>query len=176
MSKAVLISIKPKWVELIASGHKTFELRKTRPKIDTPFKCYIYCTKPSFEHDDFFVVNAEDGKARGFYGGSKIVGEFVCNEIMTDLHGEHDVFFEHHACVTVEEQREYAPDGALYGWHISDLVIYDEPKELSEFMKPCEPDEDGIYLCEQCKRLVENYGCGGTILRPPQSWCYVEEL
>lgn len=44
MSKAVLISIRPKWVEKIVSGEKTIEVRKTRPKLDTPFKCYIYCT------------------------------------------------------------------------------------------------------------------------------------
>ena len=173
MGKAVLISIKPKWVELIASGSKTIELRKTRPKIDTPFKCYIYCTKPSFEHDDFLVVNAEDGKARGFYGGSKIVGEFVCNEIMTDLHGEYDVFFEHHACVTVEEQREYAPDGALYGWHISELVIYDKPKELADFQRACNHKED----CCTCKRWnAKDYACISGISRPPQSWMYIEEL
>lgn len=46
--KSVMISIKPKWCELIASGQKTIEVRKTAPKCDVPFKCYIYCTK---EHD-----------------------------------------------------------------------------------------------------------------------------
>lgn len=43
---AVLISIRPKWCEKIISGEKTIEVRKTRPKMDTPFKCYMYCTKP----------------------------------------------------------------------------------------------------------------------------------
>ncbi len=42
--KAVLISIAPKWCKLIMDGQKTVEIRKSRPKIDTPFKCYIYCT------------------------------------------------------------------------------------------------------------------------------------
>ncbi len=45
MSKAALISIRPKWVEKIANGEKTIEVRKTRPKLETPFKCYIYCTQ-----------------------------------------------------------------------------------------------------------------------------------
>ena len=45
MSKAVMLSIRPKWVEKIASGEKTIEVRKTRPKLETPFKCYIYCTR-----------------------------------------------------------------------------------------------------------------------------------
>ena len=46
MSKAVLISIRPEWCEKIMTGQKTIEVRKTRPKMDPPFKCYIYCTKP----------------------------------------------------------------------------------------------------------------------------------
>jgi hypothetical protein len=41
MSKAVLISIRPEWCEKIINGQKTIEVRKTRPKMDTPFKCYI---------------------------------------------------------------------------------------------------------------------------------------
>ena len=46
MSKqCVLISIRPQWCELIANGKKTIEVRKSRPKLETPFKCYIYETK-----------------------------------------------------------------------------------------------------------------------------------
>ena len=43
--KAVLISIKPKWCDLIRRGRKTVEVRKTCPKLEVPFKVYIYCTK-----------------------------------------------------------------------------------------------------------------------------------
>ena len=50
--KEVLISIKPKWCELIANGTKTVEVRKTKPNLETPFKCYIYCTKAK----DFFSI------------------------------------------------------------------------------------------------------------------------
>ena len=42
--KAVLMSIQPKWCELIASGKKTIEIRRNIPKLDAPFKVYIYCT------------------------------------------------------------------------------------------------------------------------------------
>ena len=45
MNKAVLISIRPEWCDLIMRGKKTIEVRKTRPKLETPFKVYIYCTK-----------------------------------------------------------------------------------------------------------------------------------
>ena len=44
-NKAVLISIRPEWCDLIVRGKKTIEVRKTRPKLETPFKAYIYCTK-----------------------------------------------------------------------------------------------------------------------------------
>ena len=43
--KSVLISIQPKWVEKICRGEKTIEVRKSRPKLETPFKVYIYQTK-----------------------------------------------------------------------------------------------------------------------------------
>ena len=51
--RAVLISINPKWCKLIIDGKKTVEIRKTRPKIDTPFKCYIYCTRSGAK--EFFM-------------------------------------------------------------------------------------------------------------------------
>ena len=44
MSRAVLISIRPKWCEKIINGEKAIEVRKTRPNLKTPFKVYIYCT------------------------------------------------------------------------------------------------------------------------------------
>ena len=42
MSKAVLLSIRPNWCKLIASGRKTVEVRKNEPKLDKPFRCFIY--------------------------------------------------------------------------------------------------------------------------------------
>ena len=60
MSKAVLISIRPQWSQKIMTGQKTVEVRKTRPKMDTPFKCYIYKC-----------------------GNGKVIGEFLCDESST---------------------------------------------------------------------------------------------
>lgn len=186
MSKAVLISIRPKWCELIASGEKSIEVRKTSPKIKTPFKCYIYCTKPSFEYEDFIAL--ENGMF--IYGGGKVIGEFVCDRIFPieplkkeppNLGGNRIEEYSklgYRDCLTDEDFTRYVGlhnGKTMCGWHISKLKIYDKPKELSEFMKPCDPDPDGVPLCLQCKRLGENW-CGSTILRPPQSWCYVEEV
>ena len=53
MSKSVMISIRPKWCEKIVNGEKTIEVRKTRPKLNTPFRVYIYCTLPKYPHEDY---------------------------------------------------------------------------------------------------------------------------
>ena len=78
MSKAVMLSIRPKWCEKIINGDNTIEVRKTRPKMDTPFKCYIYCTLPKYPHEDFIATNYPRPQ---FYGGGKVVGEFTCDRI-----------------------------------------------------------------------------------------------
>ncbi len=175
--KSVLISIQPKWCELIASGKKTVEVRKTRPKLEKPFKCYIYCTKD--KKDIFFPpikkpIFRRENFVDNPMGNGKVIGEFVCDDI-----GEFKVFengsvqyWNYHnlgnTCLTYEELANYIgknKDG--YGWHISDLVIYYKPRELSEFRKPIE-----------CHRGNERQNCVGCwdceIKRPPQSWCYVD--
>ena len=180
--KAVLISIQPQWCELIASGKKTIEVRKTRPKIETPFKCYIYMTskgnKPikEIETPNGFAYVEVDYKMAG-----KVIGEFVCDEMIEDKQGENADVFSKLALLSLDEQKKYGANKPLYGWHISDLKIYDKPKELGEFRKLCNWEYD----CCTCPRALYDltsaeskvfYGCNLEITRPPQSWCYVEQL
>lgn len=168
MSKSVMISIRPKWCEMIVNGEKTVEVRKTRPKLNTPFRVYIYCTLPKYPHEDFI---ATDYPKPQFYGGGKVIGEFTCDRIyeLAPLnHAPDDV--EQQACLTREGIVRYLK-GAGYGWHISDLKIYDTPKNLSKFSRPFENCID---------KVCDEFGCascesGGYIKRSPQSWCYVEE-
>lgn len=193
MSKAVLISIRPKWCEKIANGEKNIEVRKTKPKLDPPFKCYIYCTLPKYPHEDFI---ATDYPRPQFYGGGKVIGEFTCDRIYEirkrgipenfdycylslNEWGNDDIETEIRAisasCVSKEELNAYgAKAPLLYGWHISDLHIYDTPKELSEFKTLCRVDAD----CCACPYY--NYtkmDCDGRVIgRPPQSWCYVDDV
>ena len=211
MSKAVLISIQPKWCELIANGKKTVEIRKTKPKLETPFKVYIYCTKPKMRLIDI-IRDGEDvygeiyhGKTRlikvaesSAYGTmcrkhQKVIGEFMCYDIgeyetefyppekqpvyeaITEWNEENEVYeavasncdtyrtnFLNATCMSLEDFREYLGIGEIsfYGWHISDLVIYDMPRELSEFT--------ALRKTKFGYEPVE-------VKRPPQSWCYVEE-
>lgn len=164
MSKAVMLSIRPKWCEKIASGEKTIEVRKTRPKLETPFKCYIYETQGFVERDGIMA----------FRLGGRIIGEFTCDRIyeLAPLnHAPDDV--EKQACLTREEIVNYLK-GTGYGWHIVNLKIYDTPRELSEFRRAC----PNSWYCESCAMHWENNGtCGNESLqikRAPQSWCYVE--
>lgn len=168
MSKAVLISIKPKWCEKIASGEKTIEVRKTRPKMNTPFKCYIYCT--------------QGGVALGAWGKhGKVIGEFTCERIALiaydggELSSTTNAAFSPATCLTQSEIIAYIGDkGRCYGWHMSNLRIYDTPRELSEFRRATDPCDschaEYTWECTGCKKL------SGDIKRAPQSWCYVEEV
>lgn len=178
MSKAVMLSIRPKWCEKIASGEKTIEVRKTRPKLGTPFRCYIYCTLPKYPHEDFI---ATDYPRPQFYGGGKVTGEFTCDTITRvnicgfwDDSGKQLDNRLKETCLTSEEFCNYLGENVGYGWHISDLRIYDTPKELSEFKTLCRVDAD----CCACPYY--NYTkmeCDGRVIgRPPQSWCYVEAM
>lgn len=151
--KAVLISIQPKWCEAIASGRKTVEVRKTKPKIEVPFKVYIYETKDkAFENIGINSWKRDGTPYNYIHNGGKVTGEFVCDNIAkgTSQLG---------SCLSMQKISKYANGKEIYGWHISDLVIYDKPKELSEF------NHCGV-----------NYHFNPPITRPPQSWCYVEEL
>lgn len=193
MSKAVLISIQPKWCELIASGKKTVEVRKSKPKLDVPFKVYIYCTnsKPILGRcliDDSLKETPEsdfDNYNRDtlFRANGKVIGEFVCDEIQTihkddfSAYGIYDCSDDDVIASCMQEGLlwDYGQGKDLYFWHISNLKIYDEPKELSEFKKinqPCWYGEMKISKrdCHECK----SKDC--FIQRPPQSWCYVEDM
>ncbi len=197
--KAVLISIQPKWCEKIANGEKTIEVRKSRPKLATPFKVYIYCTKEK-RKDDFITISGAFGlircpecaiynRAKEYDCNGKVIGEFVCDRI-TDIsvvvrNCNEDYNHVYHndeckgSCLTWKELQEYGNGKPLYGWHISNLKIYDKPKELSEFGNLCRKDCLRLGKGKSCEFLsTDGTPCNRIIpiTRPPQSWCYVEEL
>ena len=172
MMKSVLIAIRPQWVEKIASGEKTIEVRKTAPK-EVPFKAYIYCTKEKKQDDIIWAGIFGD---RGKWNG-RVIGEFICNNASElDYVYYWNNGYEFATCLTYRQVADYGKGKTLYGWHISDLKIYGSPKELSEFSRPCSYSG----LCFSCKRTSfkkdGNLLCNTKITRPPQSWMYVEDL
>lgn len=159
---SVLLSIKPKYCELIMSGKKTLEVRKSKPKIDVPFICYIYCT---ISGDASEKMESKKGN---------IIGEFECDRI--------DAFkvFENGAvqnwnfsdldrsCLTYDEISQYIGRGKTgYAWHISNLKIYNKPMELESAQR-----------CRKCQYYntcdEHELSCSGEymITQPPLSWCY----
>ena len=187
--KSVLISIQPKWVEKIASGEKPIEVRKTSPKIKTPFKCYIYCTNNNgtlfMAYDGLHYSKDYVGKFDTACVNGKVVGEFVCDRIYEWTYnynvGEYNIGGDSlcRTCLSYSEFENYGKGKTLYGWHISDLKIYDKPKELSEFITitDCKSVIAKDMLCNTC--CICSDFCTKKpkrITRPPQSWCYVEGL
>lgn len=175
-NKSVLISIRPEWCNLIADGKKTVEVRKTRPKLETPFKCYIYCTVGGIKK------MPKDYLEKSFERGS-VIGEFICDHIIKIHVGKYglipisiDSIDLSNSMLSPQEIICYIGNGQTgYGWHISELKIYDKPRKIGEFLRICRND---LY-CESCAMYsTHNGNCGNVSLqvrRPPQSWCYVKE-
>lgn len=166
MKKCVLISLRPKWVEKIASGKKTIEVRKTRPKIELPFKCYIYETQgcQRVGNDNLNCVVGGDGRG-------KVIGEFVCDRILDIFISSSDPNLIGYPVpgtgLTDREIMDYLGNGKPgYGWHISVLKLYDKPRKLSEFRS-----YNTLIDFEQGYPMPTH-----GIRRPPQSYMYVEEM
>ena len=183
--KSVLLSLHPKWCELIAGGKKTFEARKTRPKIETPFKCYIYATKTKTRSHPARIYNSYIMPENGECGSGKVIGEFVCDKVRC-CQAYHGNSGEKHLtnlfgvdltkmCLTKDELFNYIvgnnKEGTGWLWHITDLKIYERPKELSEFWTIKCTNKKGS--CAECATKPK---CINHLNRPPQSWCYVEDV
>lgn len=170
--KAVLISIHPTYCELIAIQHKTLEIRKRRPKLETPFKCYIYQSKHRWVYKLLENLRSFSWIETIIEGQGKVIGEFICDGIRSfdvpypAYQKELDPSILKESCLTYYQLHRYAYHDKLYGWHISDLKIYDKPKPLSALES------------YECSVKWENGYPMPTheIKRAPQSWYYVKEV
>ena len=176
MKQAILLSIKPEWIEKIRSGKKTREIRKNKPSCQLPISVYMYCTKDT---DNYKWLGQKECEG-------KVVGKFTLKEveIFDPLLGHPSLYIA--ACMGDFDSAEYANGKKfLFAWHISDLVIFDEPKELCDFHpyfpkleRWCHEDSDcdgcpffvselAVFTDEDCKWLK-------GLTKAPQSWQYVE--
>ena len=179
MSKAILISIKPKWVAKILNGEKTIEIRKRFAK-DYVGWVYIYCTKDKKYAN---LIN------RGGFLTGMVVARFWCDnveEIPPMWQWRNTIFnwekwLIDKGCVSQKELFTYLKVHNLqncgYAIHITKLEIFDKPKPISEFKsklhikggcKNC-PQYTGFSMpyCATCDLLL-------PLVRAPQSWCYIE--
>ena len=165
--KAVMLSLRPQWCEKIFNGSKTIEVRKSRPSIPTPFKVYVYMTKHKWIFKLLpFLKNRF----------AKVIGEFVCDRVFElKINGDDYGNYWHEwddegdiqdMCLSYEELETYLGKSVGYGWHISDLKIYDKPKELVEF---------GNYKTEWVQWYHSDDKVFYPLKRMSGSWCYIEE-
>lgn len=142
MCKAVLISIHPKWAGLILRGSKTMEVRKRTPIMKRQYKVYLYCTKGN----EAFWMAGVKGKYPSYKMNGKIVGEATCVGTV-DL--QKPFLSTSRTCLTDKELNDYAGKSQKLSYMaLKDPILYEEPKELSEF----------------------------GLSKAPQSWCYVNDL
>lgn len=183
--KAIMISIRPEYVEKILNKQKIIEIRKTIPKCKLPCKVYIYCTKGKNT-----IAYVERKGEEDWWGNTakkttictrpkydylnyfnqtlgRVVAEFTLNEIETI--NEHEIYnatcLKEYCCLTPEELHNYTKGKKFYAWHIDNLKIYNKPKDLSEFSTILHRMKGKQY------RLTSH-----LLQRPPQSWFYVKEL
>ena len=187
--KAVLVSVRPKWCKLIFEflGYdnrrplykKRLELRKSAPK-ETPFRGYIYCTKDNTDLVPSRIWWKKDKTGFEHILNGMVVGEFVCDYVVRHCETENAYLAEEMSCVPRRDILNYSKGKEVFGWHISDLVIYDKPKELREFRRYPRTEHCGFGECELCQhgdydQLDDEWFCRNYIARAPQSWCYVED-
>lgn len=184
--KSLLISTKAIWTDKTKSGDKKVEVRKRKPDLIPPFKCYIYETKGT-------QMERCGGKEIYHIGIGLVVGEFICDDIYTFLPFANNSGVEiaetlfreinyekvlKETCLTENELLRYIDNEVCYGLHISNLKIYDTPKDLSKFKKAGWLSYDdwlwGLYPNTHC--TYDAWAKRFEITKPPQSWCYVEEL
>lgn len=150
----------------------------------------LWLANGKVEMCDGFKFWADSGVYQGLNG--RVIGEFICNEVeefhewelspqgkFAEFEEERLKQFLSAACLSRDEVFRYRENlpycKPLYGLHIADLKIYDKPKELSEFFKPCSQHRN-----LDCDWLREHSVCAcedkKPVTRPPQSWMYVEEI
>lgn len=193
MSKAILLSIRPKQVAKILNGEKTIEVRKQFPE-DYVGWVYIYCCKGNKKNYHLIEVvdtnTHKEGYEYDYYIGSKgyldwclegkVVAKFWCDKITEYVNGLNWEYVQHDAasyddyesilepsCLTDDELRNYVDDLSFYVIPISKLEIFDKPKELSEFHLV---NKIGIPQYQFGKGTCEYR----TVKKAPQNYCYVE--
>lgn len=201
--KAIVIVIKPIWVAKILNEKKTIEIRKTMPKCDLPIDVYICCAKGNNsrynsellrKYEDVYLVDTIDYKTDKPFLNGKVVAKFTLNKLeeitCRKIWGEWESYtktlgyseISQASCLENIEIVHYLKGKKGYAWYIDNLVIFDKPKELSEFGHVNDDEE----RCAKCLYWVhdnypeyfEEYCCFGKdfcpLTKAPTSWCYVE--
>ena len=177
--KAIMMSIRPQHVANILNGIKTLEIRKRFPKNYVGW-VYIYVThgrqlldlrKQDTKDNYRLTAQSKSNNVRWSYPpllNGKVVAIFWCDDvekfdrIVIDFERE---YIKQNACISQLELDNYIKDNIGYAIHITDLEIFNKPKEISEFEH--QVVYVNVYTGE--KRYLRE-----PLRKAPQSWCYVE--
>ena len=171
-----------------------------------PCKVFVYCTKgrllyKSIECNEYLeYYSLEHWNETDKIINGKVVGEFTLNNIdcLKSVHYKmYGTNYQYNevsdeilikSCLSQEQVLNYTNGNDLYAWYIDDLIIYDKPKELIEFSKHgfeslcgssvCGNSSCPFYLDSNSYDLPPECLCEKQcqIKKPPQSWCYVEDI
>ena len=90
--KAIMMSIRPRFIADILNRKKTIEIRKSIPKCELPIDVYIYCTKNNgcigLELGTYKMVYLEKGTS---VSSGKVVAKFTLNKA-EEIKGYYDEF------------------------------------------------------------------------------------
>lgn len=179
----ILITLPPEQVANILNGKQTIIIQKTAPKCELPIEACIYCAKDTsggllVKNTSTDTIGFAKGKAvlkddltRFSYiqlFNGKVVAKFTLKKVEEILALPTEIgcsyqtvtlpfkFLMQKSCVNSEGFNHYLKCKNGYAWHISDLQIFDKPKEIIEFFEP--------------------YNCGELpipLVNPPKSWRYI---
>lgn len=148
MTDSIILPTHPEHCCSIVRGRKTIDVRKNKPKLKPPFKCYMYCTSARSIDQTYWVgprYHYCDDHSHNMFdriGNGAVIGEFVCDSIVSFSAYERieskltpeTVAAIEGSLLSLSELFEYqATSPALYGWHISDVKLYAIPKYLEDF-------------------------------------------
>lgn len=176
--ESVLFPIHAEHCDYMAQGTKEWEFRTKPPKIDTPYKGYIYETKGRR------IVRCSTSQII-YFGRGKVIGEFICDKMVDVVRNgfvnpfaiNSQVLEKGHLSNSefLSYTDHYHKD--LYALHISQLEIYEKPKALTDFKRPHNRANCGVKDCGYCinGQCRNSRTCDRLIIRnAPQSWCFAE--
>lgn len=120
------MSIHPEWcLHIFSNRDKIYEVRKRVPKLEPPYKVYVYCTLKEPK-----ILRYCDGEFKRIVNGF-VMGEFTCERVLkvnSPFKGK-----EVGTCLTTRDLVSYAEGKDLYFLRIQNPITYTTPKALEEF-------------------------------------------
>lgn len=149
----IILSVHPVWLGKMAEGKKTLEIRKKLPRLQTPFKVYLYCTKLSenqiYRSPEGVYLGYSRKRPKDICCAGRVVGEFTCTNLYnySTRQGTPDTIsteeIVRRSCLSFMELYQYecingkqcGPDerSGIVAMEISDITFYDRPKLLLDY-------------------------------------------